>query len=189
MIAEEKLPEETEVFVFPTSFAQQRLWFLNQLAPNNPFYNVGCALRLTGSLNLTALEETFNQLVRRHETLRTNFALVEGQPVQVVAPDLTLSLPIINLCHLSEREAEAHRLAIQAAKRPFNLATDCLLRVTLLQLEATEFVLLLNLHHIVADGWSIGVIIRELSLLYTTLSNPSLSVAPLPELAIQYADF
>jgi len=193
MIAEEKLnlSEEAEVFVFPTSFAQQRLWFLNQLAPNNPFYNVGCALRLTGSLNLTALEQTFNQLVRRHETLRTTFAVVEGQPVQVVAPNLALSLPVINLRHLSgtERETEAHRLAIEEARRPFNLATDCLLRVTLLQLEVTEFVLLLNLHHIVADGWSIGVLIRELSLLYTGLSNPSLEATPLPELAIQYADF
>nr|WP_017317820.1 non-ribosomal peptide synthetase [Mastigocladopsis repens] len=192
--AEEKLniPEEAEVFIFPTSFAQARLWFLNQLTPNNPFYNVSTAVRLTGRLNLTALEQTFNEIVRRHETLRTTFVLVEGQPVQAIAPTLTIPLRVIDLCNLQskERETQARQIAIEEAQRPFNLTTGPLLRVTLLQLDEAEYVLLLNLHHIVADGWSIGVLIRELGALYTACRDVACNVSTsLPELPIQYADF
>ncbi len=183
------IEQEAEVFVFPASFAQQRLWFFDRLAPGNPFYNVSTALRLKGSLNLTALEQTFNEIVRRHETLRTTFVMVEGQPVQAIAPSLTIPLPVINLQNRSptEQETEARTLTIHEAKHPFNLAEGPLLRVTLLQLSETEYVLLLNLHHIVADGWSIGVLIKELGILYTTFLDKQLS--PLPELPIQYADF
>ncbi|MGB3203984.1 MAG: amino acid adenylation domain-containing protein [Crinalium sp.] len=203
--------QEVDVFLFPTSFAQQRLWFLNQLAPDNPFYNVSTALRLKGSLNLTALQQAFNEIVRRHETLRTNFVMVEGEIMQAIASDLTLSIVVKNLCHLSadEREQQVIKLAIQEARQPFNLATDQLLRVKLLQLDDAEYVLLLNLHHIVADGWSIGVLIRELGTLYTALYNDQVASTPpfqrgaggiinsarrvemkiLPELPIQYADF
>ena len=189
--AEEKfnIPEEAEVFIFPTSFAQARLWFLNQLASGNPFYNVSTALRLTGRLNLTALEQTFNEIVRRHETLRTTFVLMEGQPIQAISPTLTIPLPLIDLRHLSatEREIQARQLTTTEAQRPFNLTTDPLLRVTLLQLDEAEYLLLINLHHIVADGWSIGVLIRELGAFYTAFleEKPLL----LPELPIQYADF
>ncbi|MBW4561039.1 MAG: amino acid adenylation domain-containing protein [Mojavia pulchra JT2-VF2] len=180
---------EAEVFVFPTSFAQQRLWFLEQLTPNNPVYNVAAALRLIGSLNLTALEQTFNEIVHRHEALRTTFLMVEGQPVQAIAPCLKIPLPVINLQHLSpnQRQTEAQRLATAEAQRPFNLITGPLLRVTLLQLDKAEYVLLLNLHHIVADGWSIGVLIKELEALYKAFVENKQS--PLPELPIQYADF
>ncbi len=205
--------QELDVFLFPTSFAQQRLWFLNQLAPDNPFYNVSTALRLKGLLNLTALQQAFNEIVHRHETLRTNFVMVEGEPMQAIASSLTISIVVINICHLSadEREQEVIKLAIQEARQPFNLATDQLLRVKLLQLNNTEYVLLLNLHHIVADGWSIGVLIRELGTLYTGLyqeiscNDQTSSIPPLisrargvetiveggilPELPIQYADF
>ena len=188
---ERKISQSAEVFVFPASFAQARLWFLDQLAPGNPFYNVGCAIRLTGSLNLTALQQTFNEIGRRHEVLRTTFALVEGQPVQAIAeaPTFTVSIPLINLQHLSttERETEALKLATAEAQRPFVLATDLLLRVTLLQLDRAEYVLLLNLHHIVADGWSIGVLIGEIGALYTAFVREQPS--PLPPLPIQYADF
>ena len=194
--AEEKfnIPEEAEVFIFPTSFAQARLWFLNQLASGNPFYNVSTALRLTGSLNLTALEQTFNEIVRRHETLRTTFVLMEGQPIQAISPTLTIPLPLIDLRHLSatEGETQARRLITAEAQRPFNLTTAPLLRVKLLQLDEAEYLLLLNLHHIVADGWSIGVLIRELGALYTAfacLDVASESLTLLPELPIQYADF
>jgi amino acid adenylation domain-containing protein len=183
------IPEEAEAFIFPTSFAQARLWFLNQLVSGNPFYNVSTALRLTGRLNLTALEETFNEIVRRHETLRTTFVLMEGQPMQAIAPTLTIPLPLIDLRHLSatERETQARQLTTAEAQRPFNLTTSPLLRVTLLQLDQAEYLLLINLHHIVADGWSIGVLIRELGALYTAFleEKPLL----LPELPIQYADF
>ncbi|QSJ15009.1 amino acid adenylation domain-containing protein [Nostoc sp. UHCC 0702] len=199
-----KFSEEAEVFVFPTSFAQQRLWFLHQLAPDNPFYNVSTALRLTGCLNFTALKQTFNEIVRRHETLRTTFVMVQ-QPVQAIpaescanAPSLSIPLPLIDLrnFHSPERDTQVQQIATQEAQRPFNLTTGPLLRVKLLQLDEAEYVLLLNLHHIVADGWSIGVLIRELGILYKAFTenqpylttNQSLST-PLPELPIQYADF
>ena len=183
------LPEETEVFVFPASFAQQRLWFLNQLAPGNPFYNVSTALCLTGSLNLRSLEQTFNEIVQRHESLRTTFAMFEGELVQIIAPMLTVSLPTINLQNLSptQQETAALQLATDAAQRPFDLAAGPLFKVTLLQLSETEHILLLNLHHIVADGWSIGVLIRELGTLYTAFVKNGRS--PLAALPLQYADF
>ncbi|NEU74383.1 amino acid adenylation domain-containing protein [Hassallia byssoidea VB512170] len=182
--------EETEVFVFATSFAQQRLWFLDSLAPRNPFYNVSTALRLTGRLNFTALTQTFNELVRRHEILRTTFVMVEGQPVQVIAPTLIIPLRVIDLRNQfesQEREIQARRFASEEAQRSFNLTTGLLLRLTLLQLDEAEYVLLLNLHHIVADGWSIGVLIKELGTLYKAFLEDKRS--PLPELPIQYADF
>ncbi len=181
----------------PLSFAQQRLWFVDQLVPNNPFYNVPAAFRLTGSLHFAALEQTFNEIVRRHEALRTTFAIVEGQPIQVIAPILNLSLPIRDLRELpqivraaapqEQRETQAQRLITQEAQRPFNLSTDPLLRVTLLRLDEAEHILLLNMHHIVSDGWSIGVLIREIAVLYTAFASNQPS--PLPELPIQYADF
>jgi amino acid adenylation domain-containing protein len=186
---QEVTEQEVEVFVFPASFAQQRLWFLDQLFPGNTFYNVATALRLKGSLNASALEETFNEIVRRHEALRTTFRMLDGQPVQVIAPSLTIPLPLIDLRHLPapEREAETRRIATEERSRPFDLSQDSLLRVMLLQLDASEHVLLLNLHHIICDGWSIGVLIRELGTLYPAFANNTRS--PLPELPIQYADF
>ncbi len=185
------IEQESEFFIFPTSFAQARLWFLDQLAPGNPFYNVSTALRLTGRLNLTALQQTFNEIVRRHEALRTTFVMVEGQPMQAIAPTLTIPLTVIDLRNLEsqERETQAQRLATQEAQRPFNLTTGPLLRVTLLQLDEAEYVLLLNLHHIVADGWSIGVLIRELGVIYSGRDATDHVSTPLPELPIQYADF
>ncbi|NMG11915.1 non-ribosomal peptide synthetase [Brasilonema sp. UFV-L1] len=183
--------------VLPLSFAQQRLWFLDQLVPNNPFYNVPAALHLTGSLNLTALEQTFNEIVRRHEALRTTFVMVQGQPIQVIAPTLKVSLSVIDLQELpqvvsaatrrEQREIQARQLTTQEAQRPFNLSSDPLLRITLLRLDEAEHILLLNMHHIVSDGWSVGVLIREIAALYTafTTNQPS----DLPELPIQYADF
>lgn len=190
--------EEAEVFVFPTSFAQQRLWFLDQLAPGNPFYNVSTALHLTGSLNFTALKQTFNEIVRRHETLRTRFVMVEQQPVQAISPSLTIPLPLIDLRNFDspERGTRMQQIITQEAQHPFNLTTGPLLRVKLLQLDEAEYLLLLNLHHIVADGWSIGVLIKELGVLYKALAGDkrclttSDSVSTLlPELPIQYADF
>jgi amino acid adenylation domain-containing protein len=189
--AEEKFnhSEEAEVFVFPASFAQQRLWFLDRLFPGNSFYNVSAALRLTGSLNIAALEQTFNEIVRRHEALRTTFRMLEGQLVQVIAPSLTIPLPLVDWRSLpaTEQEAETRRLATEERSRSFDLSSEPLLRVMLLQLDSSEHVLLLNLHHIVCDGWSIGVLLRELGTLYTAFANNQPS--PLPELSIQYADF
>ncbi|MBD2294779.1 amino acid adenylation domain-containing protein [Anabaena sphaerica FACHB-251] len=173
----------------PLSFAQQRLWFLDQLIPNNPFYNIPLALHLTGSLNQAALEQTFNEIVRRHEALRTNVVIQSGQPVQVINPTLTIPLSIIDLRQLpqAEREIQARRLTTQEAQRSFNLSTDLLLRAKLLWLDETQYILLLTMHHIVSDGWSIGVLIQEIAALYTAFASNQPS--PLPKLTIQYADF
>jgi amino acid adenylation domain-containing protein len=176
-------------FVFPASFAQQRLWFLNSLAPGNPFYNISAAIRSTGHLNITVLEQTFNEIVRRHEVLRTIFEMAEGQLNQVIVEDVTLSLSVVDLGYLpaTEREAAARQQAIAKSQYPFDLTADILLRVTVFQLDPTDHILLLNLHHIIADGWSIGILIREIITLYAAFNfgKPS----PLPELPIQYADF
>ncbi|WP_445172954.1 amino acid adenylation domain-containing protein [Microcoleus sp.] len=173
----------------PLSFAQQRLWFLDQLVPNNPFYNVPAALRLTGSLNFVALQQTFNEIVRRHEALRTTLAVVSGQPVQRIAAAFHLPINVVDLRNLPKesRQTEANRLTAQEAQRSFHLSNDLLLRVTLLQLDDAEYLLMLNMHHIVSDGWSIGVLIQELGALYTAFASEKPS--PLPALSIQYADF
>ncbi|MBD2010113.1 non-ribosomal peptide synthetase [Microcoleus vaginatus ZQ-A3] len=173
----------------PLSFAQQRLWFLDQLVPNNPFYNVPAALRLTGSLNFSALQQTFNEIVRRHEALRTTLAVVSGQPVQRIAAAFHLPINVVDLRNLPKqsRQTEANRLTAEEAQRSFNLSNDLLLRVTLLQLDDAEYLLMLNMHHIVSDGWSIGVLIQELGALYTAFASEKPS--PLPALSIQYADF
>jgi len=171
------------------SFAQQRLWFIDQLEPGNSAYNFPAAVRLKGPLNVVALEQSVNEIVKRHEALRTTFATVDGRPVQVIASTLTVRPPVVNLQELSEseREAEVRRLVIEEAQRPFNLARGPLLRITLLRLAEEEHVGLLTMHHIVSDGWSTGILIRELALLYEAFSCGRSS--PLPELPIQYADF
>jgi amino acid adenylation domain-containing protein/FkbM family methyltransferase len=173
----------------PLSFAQQRLWFIDQLEPDNPFYNIPTAFRLTGQLNVAALEKTLNEIVRRHEVLRTSFATVDGQPVQVIADPEQLSLPIEDLASLTEeeREAEAQRLAGQEAQRIFDLSSGPLVRARLLRLAKTEHVVLFTMHHIVSDGWSTGVLISEVAALYKAFSAGQAS--PLPEPGIQYADF
>ncbi|MEW5861420.1 MAG: condensation domain-containing protein, partial [Cyanobacteriota bacterium] len=191
---------EQEVFVFPASFAQQRLWFLDQLIPGNTIYNVPTVIRLTGSLNLAALEQTFNEIVRRHEALRTTFKVLEGQPVQVIpaescanASGLSRPLSVVDLRQFPEcdRELQAQQLVAAEIERPFDLSSIPLLRVMLLQLSETEHILLLNMHHIICDDWSIGVLIRELGTLYTafTCRDAMHPVSTLPELPLQYADF
>lgn len=173
----------------PLSFAQQRLWFLDQLIPNHAFYNVPSALRVSGSLNLEALKQAFAEIVRRHEALRTTFMSVEGQATQVISATLSIPLSVIDLHSLPDAKKETQALSLikEEAQRPFHLATGPLLRVKLLRLQETEHILLLNLHHIVSDGWSIGVLIRELAVFYEAINSAS-SLA-LPELPIQYADF
>ncbi|MFE8600248.1 amino acid adenylation domain-containing protein [Archangium violaceum] len=173
----------------PLSFAQQRLFFLDQLEPNNPAYNMPTALRLEGTLDLAALERSFNELVRRHESLRTTF---RGEPkgaTQVIAPAVPLPLPVVDLSGLpeAERESEARRLAIHETQRPFDLARGPLLRTQLLRLNDTTHVLLVTMHHIISDGWSMTLLTREMGQLYAAYSTGRPS--PLPELAVQYADY
>lgn len=174
---------DEEVFVFPASFAQQRLWFLNQISPESSFYNVAAGVRLHGQLNLEALEQTFNQIVHRHESLRTTFMVTEAELAQVISPRLSIALPVIDLAG----KEVTPQLILEQAQRPFNLTTDPLLRVVVFKLGATEHILLLTLHHIISDGWSMGVLIRELGILYRAFAAGQPS--PLPDLPIQYADF
>ncbi|MGB8345909.1 MAG: amino acid adenylation domain-containing protein, partial [Ktedonobacteraceae bacterium] len=175
----------------PLSYAQQRQWFLDQLDPGNARANVFGAVRLRGPLQVEALEQSIQAVARRHEILRTTFAVVadEDEPVQIVAPELALSLAVIDLQAAPEagREAEALRLVIAEEQRPFDLARGPLLRVTLLRLAEEEHLLLLTSHHIIFDGWSINVFLRELAALYKACAQGE---APaLPELPVQYTDY
>ena len=171
------------------SFAQQRLWFLHQLEPGNPVYNIPSAMRLIGKLDQDALTASLSEIVNRHEALRARFRNADGSPVQVIAPKQALMLPVIDLSVKSEadREAEISRLASDAARMPFDLVSESLFRVQLLKLGDSEHVLLINVHHIVADAWSMGVLFSELSELYRAYQSGS--TPQLGELAIQYADF
>jgi amino acid adenylation domain-containing protein len=173
----------------PLSYAQQRLWFLDQLTPGGAEYNIPFGLHLAGRLNVAACEQSCGEIVRRHEPLRTNFDAPEGQAVQVIAPARTLRLKVVDLARLPRpaREAAARRLAEAEARRPFDLTREPLLRVTLLRLGREEHVLLVVMHHIISDGWSIGVFSRELVSLYGAFGRGEAS--PLAEGALRYADY
>ncbi len=178
-----------EFLVFPSSFAQQRLWFLDQMTPGSALYNISRTLRIEGALHVKALQQALDTVVARHESLRTTFDLVDGGPVQVISERGSAVMPVIDLSEQPEtdREAEVQRLAAEGSWRPFDLQQGPLLRITLLRLTEKEHVLLLTMHHIVSDGWSMGVLMRDLSALYEAFcaGRPS----PLPELPLQYADF
>ncbi|HEU4454581.1 MAG TPA: condensation domain-containing protein, partial [Longimicrobium sp.] len=173
----------------PLSFAQERLWFLDRLEGGSAQYNIPSALRLTGALDVDALERSLGEIVRRHESLRTAFAEVDGGAVQVIAPFAGFSLPVDDLSGLPEtaRESEVRRRARENAARPFDLAEGSLFRAALLRVTDQEHVLLLCVHHIVNDGWSTGVLFRELGVLYAAYREGSES--PLAEPPVQYADF
>ena len=177
---------EAQTYTFPVSFAQQRLLFLDQLEPGSPFYNVPLAISIKGDLNVAALENTFAEIVSRHEALRTTF-LDETGPVQVIAKSLTLEMPVVDLTSLPEPETEALRLAREEAEQPFNLNQGPLVRARLLKVGPEAYVLLFTIHHIVSDGWSMGVLFRELGEIYEAFAQQHPS--PLSELPIQYADY
>ena len=187
--AARRIPRRPVGEACPLSFAQARLWFLDQLAPRNPFYNLAAPLRLQLVLNHAALERSVNEIVRRHETLRTTFRVVSGEPVQIVAPILAVPLPIIDLRDRPPEtlEAEVLRLAIHEAQQGFDLSSGPLLRTVLVQTSEVDYVFLLTVHHIVSDAWSVGVFFQELSVLYAAFATGQAS--PLPELPIQYGDF
>ena len=173
----------------PLSFAQQRLWFLWQLAPDSPMYNISIALRITGVLEEAALRNSFDELARRHEVLRTTFPLNGDHPRQVIAPEPTHSLSVSDLRDVSpdEREAMVQSLTREEGRQLFDLSTGPLLRVRLLRIDDQEQVLLVTMHHIVSDGWSMAVLIEEMTELYT--ASVTGHPLPLPRLSIQYADY
>jgi amino acid adenylation domain-containing protein len=173
----------------PLSFAQQRLWFLEQLKPGDPLYHSFQALLVTGPLDVTALELSLNEIIRRHEVLHTVFDNVAGSPVQRVEPFNSMSLQSMNLSDVpqEERGPALERLAIDERKRPFDLARGPLMRALLVVLGEQEHALLLTIHHIVTDGWSIDILCREISALYEAFVSGA--PVPLPDLPIQYADF
>jgi amino acid adenylation domain-containing protein/non-ribosomal peptide synthase protein (TIGR01720 family) len=178
-----------EGYIFPASFAQQRLWFLEQLEPSTGAYNIPVAYRLRGRVHPDALEQSLTQIVHRHEVLRTSFGFEDGKAVQIVSPQWSPTVQPIDLHHLStaSREIEAHRFVSIESRRPFDLSRLPLLRVFLIRLGEEDYILLIIIHHIVSDGWSITVLLRELSVLYKSfLQNRS---SPLPDLPVQYADF
>ncbi|MBZ4402518.1 condensation domain-containing protein, partial [Myxococcus sp. AS-1-15] len=174
----------------PLSFAQQRLWFLDRLQPGSPFYNIPSAIQLHGGVNLDALERALRTLVQRHEALRTSFHVqADGEAVQHIHTDVTLSVPVVDLRHVpeSQREAEALRQAQAEAQKPFDLAHAPLLRASVLQLSEQRHILLVTVHHIVSDGWSNGILTREVGALYGAFAQGLPS--PLAPLELQYADY
>jgi amino acid adenylation domain-containing protein/non-ribosomal peptide synthase protein (TIGR01720 family) len=185
----ETIPRRRDSGPAELSHAQQRLWFLDQLEPGSAAYNVATGIVLSGPLDQAVLERSLNEVVRRHEALRTAFETVAGHPVQTVCNELALRLPLLDLRALPEvvRGAEARRQAAIEAGRGFDLRTGPLVRGRVLCLAEDEHAVLLTMHHIVSDGWSMGVLIRELSVLYTAFAGGRPS--PLPELPIQYPDF
>jgi amino acid adenylation domain-containing protein len=173
----------------PLSFAQQRLWFLDRLQPGLVAYNNSAALRLGGKLDTLALERTLTEIIRRHENLRTTFGQVDGQPVQLIASPEASRWLLVDLSEVAseEREASIQYHAREHARQPFDLATGPLLRTTLLRLSSEEHVALFTMHHIISDGWSLGVLVKEVAALYTAYSRGEEST--LEELSIQYADY
>ncbi|HEU4964844.1 MAG TPA: amino acid adenylation domain-containing protein [Bacilli bacterium] len=181
--------DENEFYVFPASYAQQRLFFLDELMPGNPIYNMPIAVRLQGHLQVAALEQALEEIMWRHESLRTHFAVEGREVMQVISPSVAFSLPLVELTEGAEeqREALVGELADEEAQRPFSLATGPLFRGRLIRVREGDHVLLLTLHHIISDGWSNDVLIQELVMLYQTFAA---DLPPaLPELEIQYADF
>jgi len=173
----------------PLSFAQSRLWILDRFQPGNPAYNIATSVPLYGRVDVTVLERTINEIVRRHEALRTTFEVVDGQPAQVIKASLKLKLNIVDLRSRSgvARDEDVSRFVYAESRRPFDLKTGPLLYASLVHVNSNQSFLLLVMHHIVSDGWSMSVLNRELTTIYIAFLRKSPS--PLPELTVQYPDF
>ncbi|HLL48692.1 MAG TPA: condensation domain-containing protein, partial [Longimicrobiaceae bacterium] len=183
------LPVPRDGRPLPLSFAQQRIWFLQELEPGSAAYNMPHPLRLEGALDVRALGRSLDALAARHETLRTVFGRAGGEPVQTVLPAGRVPLPVVDLAGLPSDAAhgETRRLAAAEAMRPFDLARGPLMRALLVRAAAEEHGLLFNLHHVIADGWSLGILVREVSELYSALAEGR--EPHLPPLPVQYADY
>jgi len=181
--------DNSEFDKFPQSYGQERLWFLDQLEPNSPAYIIPAALRISGLLDRSALEATFNHIVNRHESLRTSFSISDSRPVQLIAPSRPHLLDFLDLSHFEENEGlrRAKAIATEEAHSPFDLSRGPLLRTKLLKLADLDHVLIVTMHHIISDGWSIGVFIREIGAIYSALVKGQ--QYRLDQLQIQYADY
>ncbi|MEH2068924.1 MAG: amino acid adenylation domain-containing protein [Nostoc sp.] len=169
----------------PLSFAQQRMWFLYQLDKESPFYNESLQMRIVRKLSVTALEKSINEIIRRHEALRTTFAVRKGIPFQSISPTFAIAIPVVDLQDVSATSVQ--QIVTQEIRKPFDLGIAPLLRATLLRQEAESHLLILTIHHIITDGWSMGIFFKELEALYYAFTKGEPN--PLPELTIQYADF
>jgi amino acid adenylation domain-containing protein len=189
LLAELLQRKNSEPKSFPLSFAQSRLWILDRFQPGNAVYNLPMVLRLPGSLDVDVLARSLNEIVRRHDTLRTTFKTVDAKPVQVVAPLLELKIALIDLRHLpdSERDVDIGRIVYKECEHSFDLVNGPLIRATLLELADTDHVFIVVMHHIISDGWSLGVLYNEISTLYTAYSTGQ--QPQLADLPIQYSDF
>ena len=183
------IPKLEKKDTVPLSFAQERLWFLDQLVSDNSFYNIPMSLNLRGPLNISALKETLMAIIQRHETLRTKFKVINNKPVQIIDDTIPELLQIIDLSNLSEagRYEETRNIMLEESLLPFNLEKDYMIRMKLLLIDDEEYVLLITMHHIASDGWSLGVLQKEIKNFYLCFCNKELP--SLPELPIQYADF
>jgi Condensation domain len=177
------------LYRFPTSLAQQSFWYLDRLEPGNPCWNIAVRFRILGPLDVSILERSVNEIVRRHEILRTSFAIVEGSLAQIVHAEGTIPLPLEDISHLAPdaRDAEEERRTIADASMPFDLKTGPLLRARLLKLAEQEHMFLVTIHHIVCDGWSIGVFSDEVAVHYAALFSKD--QRPAADLPLQYADY
>lgn len=178
-----------EVFAFPLSPAQEKMWRADREQPGNPSYNASFRWSLLGPLDPLIIERAFNEIIRRHEALRATFTVLDGKPVQLIAPSVHLKIAVTDLRHLPQelRDAELDRFSAEEARRSFDLEKSPLLRVGLLRMEDQSYVLYLTLHHIICDGWSIGLIMEELQEIYSAFAEGRES--PLPELSIQFGDY
>jgi non-ribosomal peptide synthetase component F/thioesterase domain-containing protein len=178
-----------DTFVFPLSPAQAKMWLADRARPGNPAYNASFRWRLTGPLDVRILSRALNEIVRRHEILRASFTEIDGNPVQIIAPPIVLNIPVKDLCTLTsaDRETQMDRLCLEEATRSFDLEKGPLVRLGLLRMADEDHILMFTLHHIVSDGWSIGLIMEELKNIYTAYAEGRES--PLPELPIQYPDY
>lgn len=179
-------PERVEL---PLSYAQQRLWFLNQLDANSPAYNIPAVVHMTGELDVDALQKSFAEIIKRHESLRTTFGENDGDPFQLILSQFSAELKIIDLCYLTgeEQQEEMHYQVSEEAKMPFHLDQGPLMRTTLIKMGEAEHILMVTMHHIISDGWSISILIRELGMLYESIVRGQAN--PLSELTFQYYDY
>ncbi|MBE9004879.1 amino acid adenylation domain-containing protein [Fortiea sp. LEGE XX443] len=173
----------------PLTFTQQQLWFINQLQPGTATYNISVAIHLTGKLNVSVLVRSFTEIIQRHDILRTSFEIVNGEPIQKVADFVAFTLPEVDLCHLvdEQQQTEVQKLSLQEAQSSFDLGQAPLLQAKLLHLRAEQSILILTLHHLVGDGWSIKILVQELATIYQAFADGK--PAQLPQITVQYTDF